>query len=239
MYSVRRNAEQGSGSATVRPCWSELSQRYPNERECLASFIALESAEVIAGEKPANLVCITNKARSCGRNLYQLWSKHGASLMAESCLRASVLADRGDSILLMFYRPESLQELLRRKAVAAILGKVGYPEPEDPAKALAALTSRIAAEAGSFPHEIGVFLGYPLKDVLGFMGWGSHRFTCQGPWKIFGKPEESLRLAEIHRECRCGMSSLLSSGCDPVLCLRGGATGHTVAGAAVSANTLH
>jgi len=205
-----------------RPGWQELSERFPDDRDCLASFLVLEVAEVLQGAKPANLVNIANKRRACGRNLYRLWKQHGAALLAKSGLKVRELADRGDSVLLLLYSPEALRELLAQKSVAVILGKAGYGEPADPQRTLDELEKRVAGEG--FPHEIGVFLGYPLKDVVGFMGWARLSFTCQGPWKIFGDPSPSLQLAQAHRECRCQMSLQLASGCSPHDCLTRGVT---------------
>ena len=205
-----------------RPGWQELSGRFPDDRDCLASFLVLEVAEVLQGAKPANLVSIVNRRRPCGRNLYQLWKEHGDALLTESGLQVRALADRGSSILLLFYRPEALSALLTQKNVSVILGKSGYLEPANPERVLSELEKKVSGDC--FPHEIGVFLGYPLKDVVGFMGWSRLSFSCQGPWKIFGDPGQSLRLAETHRECRCRMSLLLSSGSNPREYLKGGTT---------------
>lgn len=206
------------GLSGKRPGWQELSVRYPEDRDCLASYLVLELAEVLQGEKPANLVCLANRRRSCGRNLYQLWKEHGASLLEESGLKVRELADRGSSLLLLLYRPDALAALLGQKSVRIILGKAGYAEQTDSERVLSELEKRVAGEG--FPHEIGVFLGYPLKDVVGFMGWAALPFTCQGPWKIFGDPRESLKLAETHRRCRCSMSLQLASIGNPRECLR-------------------
>lgn len=203
----------------IRLEWQELSKRYTEDRDCLASFLALELAEVLQGAKPANLVCLTNKRRPCGRNLYLLWKEHGTALLDESGLEVRVLADRGSSLLLLLYAKDALEALLAQKSVHVILGKAGYREPADFEVVLSELEKRVAGEG--FPHEIGVFLGYPLKDVVGFMGWAQLSFTCQGPWKIFGNPVRSLQLAEHHRICRCNMSQQLASGCSPLDCLRG------------------
>jgi hypothetical protein len=205
-----------------RPWWQEFSSRFPDDQDCLASFLVLEVAEVLERAKPANLVSIANKRRPCGRNLYQLWKEHGAALLAESGVQVRELADRGSSLLLLFYRPEALRELLSSKSVSVILGKSGYGDLGDLENVLNELESRISGEG--FPHEIGVFLGYPLKDVVGFMGLARLSFSCQGPWKIFGDPSQSLRLAEAHRQCRCRMSQLLASGANPQARLRDRAT---------------
>jgi hypothetical protein len=201
-----------------RPTWHELAERFADERECLASFLALEAAEVLDGEKPANLINIANRRRACGRNLYRLWRRHGATLLRQGGLAVRELADRGDSLLLLLYRPQTLAALLTRPNVVGFLRKAGYTNPADPQAALAQLQSRIAATG--FPHEIGVFLGYPLKDVAGFMGWIQLPFACQGPWKIYGDPRGSLDLAETFRQCRHRMARQLARCTTPVDCLK-------------------
>ena len=134
--SVQSVASESGPVPGKRPGWQELSVRYPKDRDCLASFLALELAEVLQGAKPANLVCLANKPRSCGRNLYLLWKEHGAALLEEGGLKVRVLADRGSSLLLLLYSPEALLSLLGQKSVRVILGKAGYQDPADPEKAL-------------------------------------------------------------------------------------------------------
>ncbi|HTG82619.1 MAG TPA: DUF3793 family protein [Geobacteraceae bacterium] len=203
---------------TSPPSWRTLSARFTDERDCLASFLALESAEIIAGIKPGNLVNVTNRLRPCGRTPYLLWHAHGAELLAETGLEGLVLRDRGDSLLLYLYKPALLQELLLRTPVATILRHCHYPEPADLTATLAQLKERLTD--ATFPHEIGIFLGYPLKDVLAFMGRIRLPFACQGPWKVYGKPEQSLELADRYRHCRCRMAMRLQECADPVACLR-------------------
>ncbi len=190
------------------PGWWEIAPRFTEPVECLASFLALEAAEVIAGEKPANLISIVNRLRPCGRNPYGLWKQWGATVLAGSGLSVRELADRGDAILLLIYRRDALADLMARPAVRALLSRAGYGNPPGVNELLTTLSSRIAG--GSFPHEIGIFLGYPLKDVAGFMGIAPIPFACQGPWKIFGNPGESLRLAERFRCCRIAMGEWLT-----------------------------
>jgi hypothetical protein len=200
------------------PSWHSLTERFPDNRACLASFLALESAEIIAGVKPGNLVNIVNRVRHCGRNPYELWHIHGEALLAGTELRAFVLLDRGSSLLLYLYRRDLLQNVLDHRPVSAILGDCGYRDPARLIPTLDELRARVAT--GPFPHEIGIFLGYPLKDVLAFMGQIDLPFTCQGPWKIYGKPEHSLELAECYRKCRCRMGRRLRRCADPEACLR-------------------
>ena len=52
-----------------------------------------------------------------------------------------------------------------------------------------------------FPHEIGVFLGYPLRDVIGFIENHGRNFTCCGFWKSYGDPAEMQVCFACYRRC--------------------------------------
>ena len=119
--------------------------------------------------------------------------------------------------MLLVYRARTLAALLARPATQAVLRRAGYADPADPEAALDELARRFAA--AEFPHEIGVFLGYPLKDVAAFLGWVDLPFTCQALWRIYGRPERSLALADAIRRSRCRMAQKLSSAA-PLECLQ-------------------
>jgi hypothetical protein len=190
--------------------WHSIAPLFTGDRECLAAFLALESAEVLEGEKPANLINIPDWMRPCGKNFYRLWKEYGEEVLAGSAVRGLVLAERNDSVLLLLYREDLMKSLLEKKSVAALLARSGYGAAPDPAAALAVLRERMTGDG--FPHEIGIFLGYPLKDVAGFIGWAKIPYTCQGPWKIYGAPEASLALARTFRGCRDRMAARLCFG---------------------------
>jgi hypothetical protein len=210
--------QQQRSTLKKRPLWNDLAPHFADERECLASFLALETAEVLEGKKPANLLNIGSRPQACGKNLYPLWKRHGAALLRRSGLAVREMVDRGDSVLLFIYCPAALTALLAQRNVRILLGRAGYEITPDIEATLTELQSRLAGE--SFPHEIGIFLGYPLKDVVAFMGWVPLPFTSQGPWKIYGAPEKSLSLAETFLECRCRMASRLACCSTPVDCLK-------------------
>lgn len=216
----RITLRKGEPAVSLRPEWQEISARFKEPRECLISFFALEAAEVIAGEKPANMISIVNRRRICGRNPYELWKQWGASVLAGSDLTVFELADSSNAVLLLIYRQDALHDLIARPGVRALLRRAGHDGSAGLHELLERLATRIST--GSFPHEIGIFLGYPLKDVAGFMGLAAIPFACQGPWKIFGDPGESLRLAERFRCCRIVMGELLTRCASPGECLSQG-----------------
>lgn len=198
--------------------WNEVSDLFEDVLSCFAAYLAMEGAEVIEGAKPGNLINLVNRERSCGLNPYRLWKVQGTRLLAGTGLQARVLADRGNSMLLLLYRADLLRLTLRRRATAITLKRQGYARLDDLCQVLDQLGSRILP--GAFPHEIGIFLGYPLKDVLAFMGQIPLEFSCQGPWKIFGNPASSLELVSRYRQCQLKMADRLRSTDTPALCLQ-------------------
>ena len=65
------------------------------------------------------------------------------------------------------FRPGKLVRDLEQKDAAPILEEAGY-EPGDCVGCIRRLIDRLHA-GGEFPHEIGLFLGYPPEDVRGFI----------------------------------------------------------------------
>ncbi len=72
------------------------------------------------------------------------------------------------------------------------LKNLGYPSKVNIDTYLDILVTRL--KSNIFPDEIGVFLGYPLKDVLGFMGYGKYGLFDTRYWKIYGDPKSSYNL---------------------------------------------
>lgn len=75
-----------------------------------------------------------------------------------------VCADNKPSLVYM-YRPEKLRKYFMEDDVKELLSEFGY-EPEDLEGCVKALVSKLF-ESDEFPHEIGLFLGYPSEDVRG------------------------------------------------------------------------
>ena len=63
------------------------------------------------------------------------------------------------------------------------------------------LKTRMIQNEG-FPHEIGVFLDYPLKDVEGFIENKGKNFKISGMWKVYANENETEKLFARYRKCR-------------------------------------
>lgn len=197
--------------------WVEVAGIYPAPQDCLAAFIALSSAEILAGVKPANLIRIVNRKLPCGRRLYLLWQKYGMSIVNDSPLSVAVMREEEDSILLLFYDKKLLEQKFRSKTMQAFLkGHCGIASGSLE-KALDCLRNSFRR---NIPHEIGAFLGYPLKDVRGFIRGTAKPFPGVCMWRIFGPPTRSLRLNELFRRERKEMMAKLLTQSTPLDLLR-------------------
>ena len=71
--------------------------------------------------------------------------------------------------------------------VYELIQKYGYTDMQVE-RVLAHLSDRIRGfnrKGMGFPHEIGVFLGYPLDDVKGFIENAGKKYLMIGYWKVY------------------------------------------------------
>ena len=105
-----------------------------------------------------------------------------------------------NSYLLYLYRPYTLAQELERPEVSEFLGSLGYDMSGGYDGVLRQLILRLH-QCAEFPHEIGIFLGYPLEDVIGFIKNGGKNYTYCGCWKSYGDPIEASRRFSSYRSC--------------------------------------
>ena len=67
-------------------------------------------------------------------------------------------------------------------------------------------------ENGDFPHEIGAFLGYPPKDVIGFVKNKGSNCLCSGWWKVYHDAENAKKMFLKFDKCRELYKKLYLSG---------------------------
>lgn len=121
------------------------------------------------------------------------------------------LRRREDHALLYVWRPAMLRRDLCGPGAAPILRERGYP-PENPNRCIAHLTRRLN-ESRDFPHEIGLFLGYPPQDVKGFIEQGPNGCRLSGCRKVYGDTDAAQKQFEKFRKCRRIYRSMHLGGC--------------------------
>ena len=153
-----------------------------------------QCAPVLASLKPAGL--FRYETRDCAdlaRRVKNWNTQLNPKGLRVRVLKGCVLNHR---YLVYVYRESRLTAVLADEKVQSFLRQEGYRLPEtgvpDVHGLLTQLSRRLCCEA-DFPHEIGVFLGYPLTDVVGFIENQGRNFTCCGCWKAYGDPDAAAR----------------------------------------------
>ena len=124
-------------------------------------------------------------------------------------LRILPLRWRNGKALLYLYRPKLLEHDLRDPLSQQLLSERGYA-CENANACLARLMSRLRTEE-DFPHEIGLFLGYPPADVDGFMHRKEECKLC-GLWKVYDDVESAIRQFARCKHCTEVYLDCLSRG---------------------------
>ncbi len=132
------------------------------------------------------------------------------SLLGKKGIFLQVLFKKSNRALIYVFRKSRLQAELNRPAVRRFLSKYGY-EHMDVDYGLDRLKERLG-EDGAFPHEIGIFLGYPLGDVVGFIQNAGKNCKCLGCWKVYCNECEARKTFARYQKCRTIYSRLWKDG---------------------------
>lgn len=152
-------------------------------------------APTLAGLKCANLVRLTGPRAELEAATQAWWAT-----LAPRGVHVRTARWDGDSALLYLYREGHLQREWEKPGAADFLRRHGY-EPGAAVQENVELLLRRIARRPCFPHEIGLFLGYPLEDVQGFIENCGKNYRLCGCWKVYGDPQAALRCFARYEKC--------------------------------------
>ncbi len=185
------------------------------QEQSFPAWLLRQLAPTLLGSKSATVLSLQDTP-CC--NAFSEWQKNGPKLLASSPLDFLILRELPDRMTILFYQAAALQRLLRRRCNKEFFLRRGYPLDSGLGAVLQRLKVRFAEI--SCPHEIGLLLGIPLKDVIGFMELRCPLQNCPGPWKVYCHPEGSKRLMRRFLADEHLIVSLLQKGCPPDFLLR-------------------
>ena len=162
-------------------------------------------APTMACLKTGNMfTCAFDSRKQMTKELRQLNQR-----LSHKGLRILPLRWRDGKALLYLYRPKLLERDLRDPLSRKILSECGYA-CEDSSACLDKLISRLRTEE-DFPHEVGLFLGYPPADVDGFIHRRDSYKVC-GLWKVYDDIEGATRQFALCKHCTEVYLNCLSRG---------------------------
>jgi hypothetical protein len=111
-----------------------------------------------------------------------------------------VLNENPSCAKVVLYREIQVQKMLL-DVPRWVFDEIDYPHDIRPAAFLKEIGRRWR-KAEQIPHEIGLALGYPVKDVLGYMGLVSSSCTGTCGWRVFGNRNPSVRKSREFMQAR-------------------------------------
>ena len=173
----------------------------------LEKLLIMHCAPTLAGIKTGNLFqCNFASMDGLLLELQDLNEK-----MKSKGIHLEILRIRNLNALILAYRPKYLERDLKKSGVSNFLIKFGYIKG-DPAGAVSKLKERFEGQ-NEFPHEIGLFLGYPLIDVIGFVENGGQNSKCTGCWKVYRNESEAIKLFDRYKKCKDVYTKMFAKGC--------------------------
>jgi hypothetical protein len=162
----------------------------PEEDQKLEVLIRWAAGPAIAGVKPASLVSVLHS------QLGDAWERRGAGICCDLGISAFPLRKSPKGTLVLLFRRRQLIRKVLTGVPGRYLRSLSYPTEFGPEACLNHLKTRFTESdmaVSPFPHEVGIFLGYPPVDVIGFCSGKPSPYGCRGYWQVYHRPEKARR----------------------------------------------
>lgn len=177
------------------------------ERLQLDNGLAFHSAPTLMGVKCANLISFDMSEYTIAEYLHEYADK-----LREKGLSGMRLCRCRERTLVYIYNEKMLTAWLNMPQVKQFLSEYGYACDMSIGEKLRRLSRRIGC--GSFPHEIGAFLGYPVEDIRGFISNNGRNCLLCGYWKVYENAEKARQIFKTYDRCRHDLFDRLNQGLD-------------------------
>ncbi len=152
----------------------------------ICRILAHQCMPTLLKVKPASLLLIDKRLFFDIQELYLLLMKY---LKLYSCSYIT-LQETEARLYLFLYHEELLYPALTMGLRQSFLESYGYFVRQEEMDSVLGLLGRRYRNywiTGEFPHEIGLFLGYPLTDVEGFIHNHGRNYLLCGMWKVYSR----------------------------------------------------
>ena len=152
------------------------------DKKDLKTQLALQCAPLLTGIKPSNLLMLKCSSAEAVMELFQ-----------DTEITVHTLCRTEYRTTLFLFRETELMDYLERNEVREALARFGYQTISliDIFENLCARYQKYMTDHQSFPHELGLLLGYPACDVLGFIENEGQNYLYSGYWKVYANLPES------------------------------------------------
>jgi len=179
-----------------------------DDLEYLCSVIIRNAAPTIKKHKASSLINFS----SSNRNLNKIWGKYKNEVKDKLDIEYFELKKDTTNTFVLFYNSEKIRLSISNKKNMKFLKRFGYNENMDIKQCLILLGKRFE---NMCPHEIGVFLGYPLEDVVSFVDYPNAKCKMVGYWKVYHDIKKAQIIFNKYDEIKYAIMKLMMKGMKP------------------------
>ncbi|NLK01411.1 MAG: DUF3793 family protein [Clostridia bacterium] len=173
--------------------WRESLKKLSGGDKFFERWLFIASSKVLFAGKPAELLII--KEDSLFEMDLDTLLDRARRLIPQWGLSVSVIKRNHLGARIIFYRRQRVNKILKQVQTMPFFLELGYPQNMLAEDFFNEIRDRWTF-SGEMPHEIGIALGYPVKDVVGFLEAAPLEYQGNYGWRVYGDPEPSLKLIE-------------------------------------------
>jgi hypothetical protein len=179
-----------------------------DDLEYLFSVIIRNEGPTIKKYKTASLINFSNS----DRNLNNIWEEYKNQVKEKLDIDYFELKKDTANTVVLFYDKEKIRLDISNNRNMEFLKRFGYNEKMDIDQCLLLLGKRFEYMC---PHEIGIFLGYPLEDVISFVDCSNAKCKMVGYWKVYHDIENAKGIFNKYDEIKYTIMKLMMKGIKP------------------------
>lgn len=182
----------------MRCAASRRDSKYMSLSERIEINLIRHCSPTLASLKTANLFTIGFTCRKELNGALRQWNK----ALSDKGVALIPLQEKDGRALIYVFRKDRLKRSLSCPEIEGFLRGSGYGGfgKFGIGTALSTLRSRLQG-SGEFPHEIGIFLGYPIGDVVGFIRNKGQNCKCTGCWKVYCDERGAAETFARYKKC--------------------------------------
>lgn len=167
--------------------------------------IALQCAPLLTGIKISNLLIV---ATGNAQHVFQRFQGTPIAMC--------VLCRTKQKTVFFLYRKDELEAYLNSSNVRNLLEYLGYStlRLNIVLKECSRRYQQYVLDEKEFPHELGLLLGYPVEDVMGFIENEGKNPLYTGYWKVYSNVRETMNLFERYNQAQETVVRMVSCGFD-------------------------
>lgn len=172
------------------------------------NLLVTHCSPTLAGMKTGSLFNCQCGCQKQLRDVISRWNK----MLNPKGVFIRVMRFEKQRALIYVYRRVKLEKTISCKEISAFLETHGYD-----CRSLDGMLDRLSqrlCKRDEFPHEVGVFLGYPFEDVKGFIQNKGKSYKHVGHWKVYSDESAARQLFSKYKKCTDVYCRQLEEGTD-------------------------